>query len=141
MYTEENIITLLSLSGKTVELIKPRDDSLKEFSDIGKFFVGYGDILSSFPNRPIALDLTHQYGENLIQAFDVSFTCSRNSVPTFWRLMFKCLNGKNPIPTESENSGLTLVASGPVSYDQKYVHWVSRWHIGFPTHETFEGLI
>lgn len=137
MFTEQNIITLLATTGKQVVLAKPKEEILSESSVVNKYAVGYGDILSAFPNRPIALDIYDEYGQNLIQAFDVSFICSRADVPEFWTKMFKALIGVNPIPEEATKSGLTLVASGPVLFDQNYIHWVTRWHIGFPTLYTF----
>jgi len=133
MFSEQDVMTLLSSLPYTVSLAKGKEMELTEEYAPPKIFVGYGNVSSRNPTAPIDFDIYDAHGENLVQYFDIQVVCNRSDLPTVWKAVYAALIGKNPIPLETDRSGFTLAESGPMGFSNSSIWWISRWIIGFPT--------
>jgi len=133
MFSEAEVMSILSSLPYSVSLTKGREIELTEETAPPRIFVGYGNIVSKNPTAPIEYDIYDMHGENLVQYFDIQIVCNREDLPTVWIAIYAAIIGKNPVLAETDRSGFTLAESGPMGFSNSSIWWVSRWIIGFPT--------
>lgn len=133
MFSESDVVTLLSSLPYSVTLTKGKEIELTEEVAPAKIFVGYGHIVAKNASNAIAYDIYDAHGENLTQYFDIQIVCSRSELPVVWKAVYAALIGNNPQPLEADRSGFTLAESGPMGFSNSSIWWISRWIIGFPT--------
>jgi hypothetical protein len=125
-----------ALAGYPVESLRYKEIDLMEIDDLPLVLVGYASIDSEFPNAPIAVDLYNNYGEDLVQSFDIQIVCLEADLPTIWKRLYSNIIGKTPTTTLtglSAASGFTYAQGGPIGISNGKLWWLDRWRISFPT--------
>ena len=124
-----------SQTGYAVEAARSTEPNLQDIATLPIIYVGYFSIDSKNPSAPIEYDLYNDYGEDLVQTFDVQIVCAFLDLPTIWKKVYSSLIGYTPTVTLSSTasaSGFTF-AQGATQQSNGKVWDVSRWKIGFPT--------
>jgi len=124
-----------SETGYAVERARSVEPNLQDQAILPVVYVGYFSIDSHNPSAPIAYDLYNDYGEDLVQTFEVQIVAMINDLPTIWKKVYSSLIGYTPTATVSSTastSGFTF-AQGATQQSNGKVWDVSRWKIGFPT--------
>lgn len=120
----------------TVELVRAREPNLPELTSLPIIYVGYSTIDSKNPSAPIEYDLFNQYGEDLVQSFDIQIVCTASELSTIWKKVYTALIGYTPTFSQSSGasvSGLTYAQGGVMGIVNDRLYWLDRWRIGFPT--------
>lgn len=127
---------LSTLTGYAVEPARAKEPNLQEPGELPIIYVGYASIESKDPNAPIEYDLFNQYGEDLVQTFDIQIVCSASTLPVIWKKVYTVLIGHTPTVTLSSTSsasGFTYAQGGVMGIVNTNLWWIDRWRIGFPT--------
>lgn len=95
--------------------------------------VGYGTIKSSVPGQETAFGDFNINGEDLIQVIETHFICTPQEFYTQYKILYKALQGFNPITSEAYRTSLSVLESGVVGLDNGVQRWLDRWRIGFST--------
>ena len=117
----------------TARTIETEDYSLGELPIIT---VNYSAILSKNPEAPIEHDIYNEYGEDLVQVYDLQILCLHDEFPDIWRTVYKALIGYTPSATVSgtaATSGFTYAQGIVMGIANNKLQWGERWRIGFPT--------
>lgn len=138
MYPAQDIIDRLRAETPySIEFAKFKQPTAKDLVSLPKIYVGYFDLNSLNPSTPKSLDIYDQYGEDLVQGFDVQIHCEIQQLHTIWRVIHKALIGYNSRPGEEEFAGFTYSQGGMIGLENGTAWWVDRWQISFPTVNVF----
>lgn len=122
------------LKSTTTLVVSEAKENIPDLEGEG-VYITYGTIAPKNIPNPLDEVLFENYGENLIQTFDVQIVTSLENFVAIWKTIFVSLNGYNPAPVNYNSAGLIKGEGGKLGISNGYIHWVDRWYISFPTLE------
>ena len=130
------VARLQSQTQYTIELARAREPNLQELAELPIIYIGYASIDSKNPSAPVEYDLFNQYGEDLVQSFDIQIVCNAAELSSIWKKVYTALIGYTPTATLSSMasvSGFTYAQGGVMGMVNDRLWHLDRWRIGFPT--------
>lgn len=138
MFEVKLLIDLAKVSTSfEVKRSKQKQIVLQEEKVLPIVYVGYGTIDSENPTLAQREPIINQFGQDLVQDFDVQIVCMEEDLPRIWNKLYQNIVGKNLQPLESQSTGFSYKQGGVLGLDNGRIWHLDRWSLAFPTMNTF----
>ena len=134
MFDRSILIDRINTTGYTAVPARPMDSNQQDPAELPLIYVGYHGV-QRVPAVPVDLDYFNQYGEDIIQVFEVKIYTLEDDFSTVWRAVYTVINGYTPILSNtslSSTSGFAFIIGETVEANSKIID-TSKWCIGFPS--------
>lgn len=129
------IARLQAQTGFIVSYARAKEPSLQDVTT-PLLYVGYGSIQTELASKTMDFNAYNFAGEGLLQVIEIQTVCAVSEFYNTFRIVYKALNGFNPVIGEASRTALSYEQGGVMGIDNGNLWHLDRYRIGFSTQST-----